>query len=229
MNPECTEGRLAAPAERRGGFGTCAQSGQHGGQRTPAVPELSSPSTIGKTGPCPTCRSERTTRNGGPEPTKRATIPRAVLPYRDPPARTVPRSGSTSQPRDSSTLPTRIGHLPSDLALSLMPQLHDAMEAGAGRQKFQECVDTHGASSRTRTTRRGHHLPGTARIDAQGLSTRAGDYHPSSAASGRRPRDRPNAWNNDSEGCRNQATRILPTALLPGDGPAREEPSWFRH
>jgi hypothetical protein len=41
---------------------------------------LSSPSTIGKTGPCPTCRSERTTRNGGPEPAKRATIPRAVLP-----------------------------------------------------------------------------------------------------------------------------------------------------
>ena len=70
----------------------------------PAVPDPPSPSTIGKTGPGPTCWRHHTTRNGGPEPAKQATIPRAVLPQRDPPARTVSRSGSTSQPRDSPTL-----------------------------------------------------------------------------------------------------------------------------
>ncbi len=84
----------------------------------------------------PDVLERRTTRNGGPKPAKRANIPRAVLPQRDPPARTVPRSGSTSQPRDSSTLPTRTGYLPSDLALSLMPQLHDAMKQEPGGESF---------------------------------------------------------------------------------------------
>ncbi len=41
----------------------------------PAVPDPPSPSTIGKTGPGPTCWNQRTTRNGGPEPVKQATIP----------------------------------------------------------------------------------------------------------------------------------------------------------
>ncbi len=35
------EYRLAAPAERWGGFGTCAQSGQQGDRRTQAVPGYS--------------------------------------------------------------------------------------------------------------------------------------------------------------------------------------------
>ncbi len=193
---------------------------------------LSSPSTIGSR-PDPARCTRRAGKmhdsERGPEPAKRATIPRAVLPQRDPPARTVPRSGSTSQPKghlypsDSDRLPPERPGSQSDAAAA---RRHGA---GTGRREFRDCVDTHGACSRTRTTRRGYHLPGTARLDAQGLSTRAGDYHPSSAASGQRPGARPNAWNNDSEGCRTQKTRILPTVLLPGDGPAREVPSWFRH
>ena len=86
--------------------------------------------------------------------------------------------------RGQSYPTTRTGHLPADLAFSLMPQLHDAMEAGTGRPDVQECVDTHGGSSTTRTTRRGHHHSQNRPIDAQGSSIRAGDYHPSSAASG---------------------------------------------
>ena len=35
-----------------------------------------------------------------------------------------------------STLPTRTGYLPSDLALSLMPQLHDAVEQEPGGESF---------------------------------------------------------------------------------------------
>ena len=50
----------------------------------PAVPDPPSPSTIGKTGPGPTCWRHHTTRNGGPEPAKQATTPRAALPPRDP-------------------------------------------------------------------------------------------------------------------------------------------------
>jgi hypothetical protein len=60
---------------------------------------LSSPTTIGSDRTLPDVWSKRTTRNGGPEPAKRATNPRWVLPQRDPPARKVPRSGPTSQPK----------------------------------------------------------------------------------------------------------------------------------
>ncbi len=49
-----------------------------------AVPKLlSSPTTIGSDRTLPDVRPKRTTRNGGPEPAKRATNPRAVLPQRD--------------------------------------------------------------------------------------------------------------------------------------------------
>jgi len=39
--------------------------------------------------------------------------------------------------RGQSYPTTRTGHLPADLAFSLMPQLHDAMEAGTGRPMFR--------------------------------------------------------------------------------------------
>ncbi len=93
--------RLAAPAERRGGFGTCAQSGRQGDQRT--QPYLSLPAHRLSARPDPTRRTHNSER-GAPSSVKRTTIPRAALPQRDPPARTVPRSGPTSQTRDSSTL-----------------------------------------------------------------------------------------------------------------------------
>ncbi len=40
--------------------------------------------------------------------------------------------------REQSYPTTRTGHLPADLAFSLMPQLHDTMEAGTGRPNVQE-------------------------------------------------------------------------------------------
>ena len=130
--------RLAAPAERWGGFGTCAQSGQHGDRRTQAVPGHSpSPTTIGSRPDPADVRSKRTTRNGGPEPAKRATNPRRYSRNGIPSARKVPRSGPTSQPKgrfdpfDSDRLPPD-SRVPSYLAPSLMPQLHDAGEQEAG-------------------------------------------------------------------------------------------------
>ena len=145
------------------------------------VPKPSSPSTIGKTGPRPMNVHLGT---GGPSPVKRANIPRAELPQGNPrrgqgPARTH-ESGRGIIISSDSDRPT-----PDYLALSLMPQLHDAMGAGAGRQTFRNVWIPTGPA--LRTTRRGHHLPGTARIEAQGQSIRDEDYHPSSAASGRRP------------------------------------------
>ncbi len=93
---------LVAPAAI--GHGTCSQSGQHGDRRTQAVPGHSpSPTTIGSDRTVPDVRSKRTTRNGGPEPAKRATNPRAELQQRDPSARKVPRSGPTSQPKGRCT------------------------------------------------------------------------------------------------------------------------------
>jgi hypothetical protein len=99
-----------------------------------------------------------TTRNGGPEPAKWATTSRAVLPRRDPPAMTVPCSGPTSQlkghlyPFDSDRLPPGRPGSQSDAAAARR------YGAGAGGREFPDCVGTHGASSSTRTTRRGHHL-----------------------------------------------------------------------
>ena len=95
-----------------------------------AVPKLY-PDTLqaqrlsAQTGPCPTCGQNARLGMGGAEPAKRATDPRAVLPQWDPSARKVPRSGPTSL--QGTTIPsTRTGTLPSYLAPSLMPQLHDA-------------------------------------------------------------------------------------------------------
>ena len=102
-----------------------------------------------------------------------------------------PARGPRVNPRDTSTLSTRTGYLPNDLAPSLMPQLHDAMEQEPGGESFGTAsvptgpAPAHGRPGADTT------FSGTARLDAQGLSTRAGDYHLSSAASGQCPRARP--------------------------------------
>ena len=201
----------------------------NGNPAYPAVPDLPGPSTIGKTGPGPTCWTQRTTRNRGPEPVKQVTVPGRCSHLRDPPAWAVPRSGlrvnqGTALPSDSDRPPPWRPGSQSDA---------DAARRHGSRSREARVPGTRGYPRgqlpHTDYPARTPSFPDLPEFDAQGLSMRAGDYHPSSAASGRRPRDRPNAWNNDSEGCRTQATRILPTALLPGDGPAREVPSWFRH
>ena len=169
-----------------------------------------------------------TTRNGGPEPAKRATIPRAVLPQRDPPARTVPRSGSTSQPRDTSTLPTRTGYLPSDLALSLMPQLHNAMEQEPGGESSRTVwIPTGPAPAHGRpgadttflelpesTPKAYRHGPETTTlrrllpVDALGIDP----MHGTTTRKGAGPR-----------------RRVTSSRRCSPDGPAREVPTWFRH
>ena len=104
-----------------------------------SVPQLYlSPLTIGKTGPCPTCWNERTTRNGGPEPSKADHHPSGGTPSTGSPGADSAPLGVHESNKGQLYPPTRTGHLPGNLALSLMQQLHDAIGAGAGRQKFQE-------------------------------------------------------------------------------------------
>ncbi len=198
-----------------------------------SVPQLyrshSSPSTIGSR-PDPARRAGKMhDSERGPRARKEGHHPTGGAPSMGPPGADGAQLGVYESTKGHLYPPTRTGYLPSVLALSLMPQLHDAMEREPGGKSFGTAsiptgpAPAHGRPGADTT------FPGTAQLDAQGLSTRAGDYHPSSAASGQRPRARPNAWNIDSEGCRTQEARILPTALLPRDGPAREVPSWFRH
>jgi hypothetical protein len=141
------------------------------------VPKLPSPSTIGKTGPR---QMNIHLGTGGPEPSQAGQHPSGGTPSGETPAWTRPRSdprvGTKEILSSDSDRPN-----PDYLALSAMPQLHDVMGAGAGRQTSGVWIPTGPA---LRTTRRGHHLPGTARIEAQGYSIRDGDYHPSSSASG---------------------------------------------
>jgi hypothetical protein len=70
-----------------------------------AVPEASSPSTIGKTGPYPTNVHLGT---GGPSPVKRANFPRSELPQGIPGADRAPL-GPTSQDKGYLYPPTRTG------------------------------------------------------------------------------------------------------------------------
>ncbi len=155
---------------------------------------LSSLSTIGSR-PDPARRAGKMhDSERGPRASKAGHHPTGGAPSTGPPARTVPRSGSTSQPRDTSTLPTRTGYPPNDLpvAPSLMPQLHDAMEQEPGGESFGTAWIPTGPAPGGQHTDDPARTPAFPELpdstpDAQGLSTRAGDYHPSSAASGQRP------------------------------------------
>ena len=135
--------RLAAPAERRGGFGTCAQSGRQGDQRT--RPYLSLPAHRLSARLDPARRTHISERGPRAQPSGPPSLGRHSL--RGSPGADSAPLGTHESNEGQLYPPTRTGHLPGYLALSLMPQLHDAMGAGAGRQKFQVCVDTHGASS----------------------------------------------------------------------------------
>jgi hypothetical protein len=166
--------RLAAPAERWGGFGTCAQSGPQGDCRTQAVPGDSPAQRLSaRTGPCPTCGQDARLGKGGPEPAKRATNPRAVLPQWDPSARKVPRSGPTSQPKERLN-PSVSDRLPPELP---GPQCDAAaarrIGAGGGRREYRECAGDPRDRSCTWTPRRGNHLSRhhstRLRLDAPGL------------------------------------------------------------
>ena len=150
--------RLAAPAERWGGFGTCAQSGQRGDRRTQAVPgSLQAQRQSAQTGPGPTC-GKRTTRNGGLELAKRATDPRVVLPPRGPLGAESTPLGAHESTKERRTSSTRTGTLlkpPGSQSNAAAARHH---RAGGGRREFRDCVGIPRACSRTRTTRRGNHL-----------------------------------------------------------------------
>ena len=142
--------RLAAPAERRGGFGTCAQSGRQGDQRTLPYPRLPAHRLLARPDPARrTYISERGARAQSSEPTSPG---RNSL--RGTPAWTRPRSDPRVRTRialsTDSDRPT-----PDYLALSLMPQPHDAMGAGVGWQALRSVWIPTGPA--LRTTRRGHH------------------------------------------------------------------------
>ena len=97
--------RLAAPAERRGGFGTCAQSGRQGDQRTWLYLKL--PANRLSARPDPTRRtyiSERGARAQSSGPTS----PRAELPQGNPGVDRAPL-GPTSQDKGYLNPPTRTG------------------------------------------------------------------------------------------------------------------------
>ena len=172
-----------------------------------------------KTGPCPTCGQDARLGTGAPSPQSGppahggtpATGPlrRGRCPARGP--RVNPRDAST--PSDSDRLPPERPGSQSDAAAARH------YGAGGGRRKFRDCVGNPRACSPRGQPGADTTSPGTARLDAQGLSTRAGDYHPSSAASGQRPGARSNSWNNNSEGCRIQETRILPHGAAPRGRP----------
>ncbi len=150
--------------------------------------------------------------------------------YGTPPAWMVPHSGSTSQPRghlypiDSDRLPPERPGSQSDAVAARR------YEAGAGRRKFRDYAGyPRGQLPYTDDPARTPPFPKLP--DSTPKAYRLG---PETTTLRRLlPVDalglRPNAWNNDSEGCRTQATRHLRTVLLPGDGPAREVPSWIRH
>ena len=108
-----------------------------------AVPDASSPSTIGKTGPSPTNVHLGT---GGPEPSQAGQHPSGGTPSGEPPAWTGPRSDPRVRTRDSSI--HRLGPvnpgLPGSQSNAAAARRHGSRSREANSQ---ECVDTHGASS----------------------------------------------------------------------------------
>ncbi len=151
-----------------------------------AVPKLY-PDTLqaqrlsAQAGPCPTCGQNARLGMGAPSPQSGPPTHERCFRKGTPRRGRCPARGPRVIPRDASTLPTRTGHLPSYLAPSLMPQLHGALEQKAGGESTVSVLVTHGIAPNTWTPRRGNHhswhYSMRLRLDAQGLSTRIGDYH----------------------------------------------------
>lgn len=134
--------RLAAPAERRGGFGTCAQSGRQGDQRTWLY--LSLPAHRLSARPDPTRRSYISERGARAQSSGPTSPGRNSL--RGTPAWTGPRSDPRVRTRDSSI--HRLGPanpgLPGSQSNAAAARRHGSRSRVASSQ---ERVDTHGASS----------------------------------------------------------------------------------
>jgi hypothetical protein len=192
---------------------------------------LSSPTTIGSDRTLPDVRSKRTTRNGGPEPAKRATDPRAVLPQWDPSAWKVPRSGPTSQPKGRSTLSTRTGTLPGYLAEAGSQSDATAARrigAGGGRRQCRECAGDPRDRSHMDTRRGIPPLPALLNttpirrprlIDSEWRLPPTSRLLPVVALGHDRCMEQRLGRVQDPGGA-----YTTPRLLLPGDGPAREAP-----
>ena len=188
-----------------------------------AVPQLyrilSSPSTIGSR-PDPARRVVKThDSERGPRARQAGHQPTEVLPQRDSfgaegaPLGAHESTRGTSNPSDSDRLP------PERPGSSLMPQLHDATEQEAGAQVPGVRRTPTGLLSYSDNPARTPPLlelsDSTPKAYRLGLETTTHQ----SAASGQRPGARPNAWNNDSDGCVTQETRTLPHGCCsPGTG-----------
>ncbi len=94
----------------------------------------------------------------GPRARKAGHQPTGVLRNGTPRRGRYPARDPRVNPRDASTLPTQTGYLPTYLAPSLMPQLHDAWEQEAGGEITESALATHGPAPNTWTPRRGNHL-----------------------------------------------------------------------
>ena len=179
------------------------------------VPKPSSPSTIGKTGPRPMNVHLGT---GGPSPVKRANIPRAELPQGKPRrghglARTLESGRRKSYP------PTRTGQTRTTWLSVQCRSCTTSWEQEPGG-KLQECGYPRGQLS-------GRPGADTTFLELPESKHKANRYGMETTTLRRLlPVDahsaRPYAWNNDSEGCRTQATRHLSAVLLSGrPGPWR--------
>ena len=146
---------------------------------------LSSPTTLAQTGPCPTGSQNARLGKGAPSPqsgppthgrcSRNGTPLRGRCPARGP--RVNPKG--RLNPADSERpLPPDHPGSQSDAAAARR------IGAGGGRREYRECAGDPRDCSHTWTPRRGNHLSRhhstRLRLDAQGLSTRIGDYHPTS-------------------------------------------------
>ena len=188
-----------------------------------AVPEPSSPSTIGKTGPRPTNVHLET---GGPSPVKRANIPRAELPQGNP--RRGQGPARTHESGRGIIYILRLGPanpgLPGSQSNAAAARRHGSRSRVASSQ---ECVDTHGASSQddpARTPPSWNCLNRSTRLIDMGwrlppfvgcfrsTPTVLDPMHGTTTRKGAGPK-----------------RRVTSALCCSPDGPALEVPSWLRH
>ncbi len=124
-----------------------------------------------------------------------------------------------SNPSDSDQLPPERPGSQSDAAAA---RHHGA---GGGRREYRECVGIHGPAPAHGHPSAETTSPGTTRLDAQGLSTRTGNYHPPVGCFRSTPSMEQRLGRVQDPGDAYSTPRLL----LPGDGPTREVPSWIRH
>ena len=187
---------------------------------------LSSPTTLAQTGPCPTGSQNARLGKGAPSPQSGPPTHGWCSRNGTPRRGRCPARGPRVNPRDASNPTTRTGHLPTYLAPSLMPQLHDTWEQEAGGKNTEECVGdprgpvpTHGRPGAETTSPRisQYDSDSTPKAYRLGLETTTRPVNRFRSMPGARP----TAWNNDSEGCRTHEARTSPHGCCSSGTPRR--------